>query len=109
MLYVTTLAVGSSLCSWYIMLIARLELAPNHFADSEVDHAGQAYSNICRTTVKCTVKMSLMGILDRGLGAPTHAAHVKLLVILMLSTFASVTLSVSVALIGKGWKFFLIL
>ena len=71
---------------------------------SEVDHAGHAYSRVGRTTVTYTVRRSSTGMSDRlscsSRNSPVPAFrvilstcmfHVRLLVMVMASIFASVT------------------
>ena len=71
---------------------------------SEIDHAGHAYSRVGRTTVVYTVRRSSAGMPDRlscnsrnsllpvfRVISSTCTSHVRLLVIVMPSIFASVT------------------
>ena len=71
---------------------------------SEIDHAGDAYSRVGRTTVVYTVRRSSTGMPDRlscssrnsllpafRVISLTCTSHVRLLVMVMPSIFASVT------------------
>ena len=71
---------------------------------SEVGHAGHAYSRVGRTTVVYTVRRYSAGMSDRlscssrnsllpafRVISSTHTSHVRLLVMVMPSIFASVT------------------
>ena len=91
----------------YMMFIARLCTSsislwrPNV---SEVDHAGHAYFRVCRTAIIYTIRRSSTGMPDRlscssrnSLLSACHVIssictyHVRLLVMVMPSIFASVT------------------